>query len=123
MDNLEQKISDLSQAIRETKQYRDHENAARVYGGDEAAQKLMNDFQMAQQEYLILQQGGFSGQEEAKVRFEDLLDGVRSNKPINELVEARRKMEDLVGGLAVALSNDIGFPFNLPPKKGCGCSG
>jgi cell fate (sporulation/competence/biofilm development) regulator YlbF (YheA/YmcA/DUF963 family) len=123
MNNLEQKIGEFSRAIRETKECQAFQKAAQAYGNDKAAQKLMNDFTMAQQELAILEGGNFSGQEAQKEKYEALLKEVRANGPINELVESRKKMEILVGDLAVTLSNAIDFPFNLPPKKGCGCSG
>lgn len=123
MNNLEQKIKEFSQAIRETKECQAFKKAARTYDNDKEAQKLMNDFQIAQQELAILREGNFSGQEEQEEKYGILLKGVRTNAAINELVEARKKMEILIGDLAIGISNDIGFPFNLPPKKSCGCSG
>lgn len=87
MNNLDQKIQEFSQAIRETKECQAYKQAALAYGSDGAAQKLLNDFQMAQQELAILQEGGFSGQEEQKAKYENLLDEVRKNKVINEWFE------------------------------------
>ena len=123
MDNLENYTKEFSRAVRESKECRDFQKAARVYAADSAAQKLMDDFQMAQQELAILREGNFSGQVEAQEKYNLLLEQVRNNTPINDLAEARKKMAAMVGELALAISNDIGFPFTLPPKKGCGCSG
>jgi cell fate (sporulation/competence/biofilm development) regulator YlbF (YheA/YmcA/DUF963 family) len=123
MNNLDQKIQEFSQAIQETKECQAYKQAALAYGSDMEAQKLLDDFQMAQQELAILQDGGFSGQEEQKTQYESLLDEVRKNKVINEWFESRRQMEILIGDLATALSHDLGFPFSLPPKKSCGCGG
>jgi len=121
MNNLDQKIQEFSGAIQETKECRAYKQAELAYNGDSIAQKLLDDFQMAQQELAILQEGGFSGQEEQKAKYENLLDEVRKNKVINEWFESRRQMEILIGDLATALSHDLGFPFVLPPKKSCGC--
>lgn len=123
MSNLHEKACDFCAAIKETKEWRAYQNAAKIYGEDENARKLMNDFAMARQELAILQEGGFSGQEEQRKIFESLREQVRKNKAIGDLADARKKMEALVGDLAVAISNDIDFPFNLPPKKNCGCHG
>jgi cell fate (sporulation/competence/biofilm development) regulator YlbF (YheA/YmcA/DUF963 family) len=122
MNNLEQKIKEFSQAIQETRECQVFKKAAQTYDNDKEAQKLMNDFQVAQQQLVILREGNFSGQEEPEKKYEILLKEVRANAAINEFVEARKKMEILVGDLATTVSNEIGFPFNLPPKKSCGCS-
>ena len=122
MNNLEQKVGEFCAAIQETKEYRDYREAAEIYDRDKAAQELMKDFQMAQQELAILRDGGFSGWEEQEKKLRSLLDEVKKNETINKFSESRRKMEILIGDLALAISNDIDFPFNLPPKKGCGCS-
>ena len=123
MNNLDQKIKEFSQTIRETKDYQAYKKAAEIYDNDKEAQKLLNDFQMAQQELAILREGNFTGQEEQKEKFDYLLGKVRDNGVINEWIDNRNKIEGLVGDLAVALSRDLDFPFTLPPKKGCGCSG
>ncbi|GEM_PF-961133 len=123
MNNLDEKAGEFCAAIKETEEWQAYQKAAKIYGDDKGAQILMNDFLMAQQELAILQEGGFSGQEEQKEKFEVLLEQVRKNKAINELANARKKMEALVGDLAVSVSNDIDFPFNLLPKKSCGCCG
>jgi cell fate (sporulation/competence/biofilm development) regulator YlbF (YheA/YmcA/DUF963 family) len=121
MNNLEETITNFSRAVRETKVCRDFQDAAQVYAADPAAQKLMNDFQMAQQELAILQEGNFSGQAELEEKYNSLLEQVRANVAINNLADARKKMATLVGDMAVQISNNIGFPFTLPPKKSCGC--
>jgi cell fate (sporulation/competence/biofilm development) regulator YlbF (YheA/YmcA/DUF963 family) len=123
MNNLDQKIGEFSLAIKETKEYLAYKQAAQIYDADRASQILLNDLQMAQQAVDIFEQGNFSGLDEQKKKYEDLLEKVRKNEAINEWVKTRKQMEILVGELATAISNDIGFPFNLPPKKGCGCSG
>lgn len=123
MNNLGQKIREFSQAIQETKVCQAYKKAAQIYNNDKKAQILMNDFTMAQQELVILVQGNFSGQEKQKEKLEALLREVRASLVINEWIKSQRQMEILIGDLAIAISNDIGFPFNLPPKKGCGCSG
>ena len=123
MNNLEQKIIEFSQAIRETKEWRDYTEAARAYGSDKDAQKLLEDLQMAQGELDILEQGNFSGQEEQRKVYDALLDKVRANRTINDRFDTRKRLETLIGELAVTLTQKIDFPFTLPPKKGCGCGG
>lgn len=121
MDNLEQKIIEFSQAIRETKEWQDYDAAARAYESDKGAQKLLEDLQMAQGALDIIEQGNFSGHEDQKKAYEKILDEVRANRVINEWFDTRRRLEPLIGELAAALSQKINFPFTLPPKKGCGC--
>jgi hypothetical protein len=120
MNNLDQKFKNFPKPSG-TKECQAYKQAALAYGSDGAAQKLLNDFQMAQQELAILQEGGFSGQEEQKAKYENLLDEVRKNKVINEWFETQKQMGVLIGDLATALSHDLNFPFSLPPKKSCGC--
>jgi len=123
MNNLEQKLKEFCAAVEETKEYRDYNSAAKIYDADKAAQKLLEDFQMAKQELAILGQGNFPGQEEQKEIVESLLKEVRKSEVIGNWVTSQRQLETLVGDLAVAVSNKLDFPFTLPPKKGCGCSG
>jgi cell fate (sporulation/competence/biofilm development) regulator YlbF (YheA/YmcA/DUF963 family) len=121
MDNLDQKTEEFCRAVEDTKECRDFKAAAEVYGRDNEAQKLLNDFRMAQQELAILRDGDFSGVEERERKLEKLLDEVRKNEAINNWVDAQKKLAVLTGGLATAITNSIGFPFTLPPKKSCGC--
>jgi len=121
MNNLEQKIIEFSQAIRETKEWREYDAAARTYESDKGAQKLLEDLQMAQGALDILEQGNFSGHEEQRKAYNQLLDEVRANHVINEWFDTRRRLEPLIGELAAVLSQKINFPFALPLKKGCGC--
>ena len=122
MDNLDQKIKEFVQAIKETKEYQAYKKAADIYNNDKAAQKLLSDFQMARQTLDIFQQGNFPGQDEQNQKVENLLKEVRKNSVINEWIQAQRQLQDLIGGLATALSDNIDFPFTLP-EKGCGCGG
>ena len=123
MDNLDQKTEDFCGAVVETKEYQAYKKAAEAYSNDKEAQKLLNDFQMAQQELAILQDGDFSGVEEQNKKYEDLLDQVRENEVINRWFDTQKELATLIGGLATAISGTLGFPFTLPPKKGCGCGG
>ena len=123
MDNLDQKIKEFCQAVEGTKEYRDYRRAAGRYENDKEAQKLLNDLQMAQQELAILQDGDFSGVEEQSKKYEALLDEVRKNGIINKWVDSQKELAALIGGLAIAISGNLNFPFTLPPKKSCGCGG
>ncbi|MFA6376772.1 MAG: YlbF family regulator [Candidatus Paceibacterota bacterium] len=121
MDDLDKKTEEFCLAVEGTKEYREFKAAAEVYGGDKEAQKLLNDFQMAQQELAILQDGDFSGAAEQEEKFEKLLDEVRKNEAINNWIDSQKKLAILTGGLATAITGRLGFPFTLPPKKSCGC--
>ena len=121
MDNLDQKMKEFCGAVEETKEYQAYKKAAEEYGNDKEAQKLLNDLQMAQQELAILQDGDFSGVEEQSKKYEALLDEVRKNEVINKWIDTQKELAVLIGGLATAISGNLGFPFALPPKKSCGC--
>ncbi|MCU0652902.1 MAG: YlbF family regulator [Candidatus Pacebacteria bacterium] len=123
MNNLEQKIVEFSQAVRETKEWQAYTEAARAYESDKAAQKLPEDLQMAQGTLDAIEQGNFPGREEQRAAYEHLLDQVRKNRVIDDFFDARKRLEALVGDLATTISHEINFPFTLPPKKSCGCSG
>jgi len=123
MNGLEQKLQEFCQAVEETKEYQNYKNAAKIYDADKMAQKLLEDFQMARQELAILGQGNFSGQEEQKEKVEILLKEVQKSRVIGDWIISQRQLESLVGDLAATVSNRLDFPFTLPPKKGCGCSG
>jgi len=64
-----------------------------------------------------LQEGNFSRQEELKKKYDLLREQVRASAAINNLIDNRKKMEAIVGNLAIEISNNINFPFTLPPKK------
>ncbi|MFA5068199.1 MAG: hypothetical protein WC466_09255 [Candidatus Izemoplasmatales bacterium] len=68
-----------------------------------------------------MQEGNFSRQEELKKKYDLLREQVRASAAINNLINNRKKMEAIVGNLAIEISNNINFPFTLPPKKSCGC--
>ena len=123
MDNLDQKTKEFCEVVAETKEYQAYRKAAARYGTDKEAQKLLNDLQMAQQELAILQEGDFSGVEEQGKKLERLLDEVRKNEAINKWFDSQKELAALIGGLATAISGNLGFPFTLPPKKSCGCGG
>ena len=123
MDYLDQKTKEFCLAVEETKEYLAYKEAAEVYGRDKEAQKLLNDLQMAQQELAILQEGDFSGVEEQSKKYDDLLNDIRKNEAINKWVDTQKELAALIGGLAIAISGTLNFPFTLPPKKSCGCGG
>ena len=122
MNNLDQKIKEFSEAIRETKEFQVYEKANEVFKKDKEAQKLLEDFQMAKQTLAIFQQGSFPGQEEQREKVENLLKEVRKNEVIKEWIESQRRLQDLVSRLATILSSDLNFPFTLP-QGGGGCCG
>lgn len=122
MNNLEQKIKELSEDIRQTKEFQDYQKANEVFQADKAAQKLLADFREAQQTLVIFQQGGFPGQEEQRARTENLLIEVQKNKIINEWIQARNNLQILIGGLARSLNDNLNFPFR-PYQQGGGCCG
>ncbi|MDZ7612278.1 MAG: YlbF family regulator [Candidatus Moranbacteria bacterium] len=119
MNDLNLKLKEFSQAIRETKEYQAYQRAAKIYEKDQDAQQLLKDFQTAQQNVNIYQQGDFSGLEEQKKRYEDLLKEVRKNKTINDWIKMQKDVQKLVGFLATELSQDIDFKFIPLEKKGC----
>ncbi len=120
MNNLEQKIKEFIEAIKETKEFQDYQKAAEIYKQDNDAQTLLKDFQMAQQNLAILKQGNFSGQEEQREKVEELQKQVNSNDIIKNWIEKRKKFQDLVDSLATNISSDINFPFIYTQKsKGC----
>jgi cell fate (sporulation/competence/biofilm development) regulator YlbF (YheA/YmcA/DUF963 family) len=122
-NNLDQKIKDFSEAIRETKEFQNYAKANKAFQEDKDAQKLLKDFQETQQTLAIFQQGNFPGQEEQKEKTEKLLSEVRKNKVISEWINAQRNFQVLIGDVATTLSNNLGFPFTLPQQGGGGCCG
>ncbi|MDZ7611215.1 MAG: YlbF family regulator [Candidatus Moranbacteria bacterium] len=119
MSDLNLKLKEFSQAIRETKEYQAYQKAAEIYKKDQNAQQLLKDFQTAQQNVNIYQQGSFSGIEEQKKEYENLLKEVRENKAINDWIKTQKDVQELVGVLAAELSQEIDFKFTPPEKRGC----
>ncbi|MDZ7798704.1 MAG: YlbF family regulator [Patescibacteria group bacterium] len=119
MNDLDLKLKEFSQAIRETKKYQTYKKAAEIYEKDQEAQQLLKDFQTAQQNVNIYQQGHFSGLEEQKKEYENLLKEVRKNKVINDWIKTQKDMQKLIGLLAAELSQDINFKFTPPEKRSC----
>lgn len=122
MNNLDQKIKEFSEAIRETTTFQEYQRANELFQKDKEARKLLEEFQMAQQTLAIFQQGNFPGQEEQKGKAEQLLVQVRNNRIISEWIESQRRLQELVNRLAISLSQDLNFPFTLP-QGGGGCCG
>jgi len=121
MNNLNQKIKEFSEAIRETEEFKNYKKTNELFQKDKEARKLLEEFQMAQQTLAIFQQGGFPGQEEQRRKVEQLLAQVRKNKVISEWIESQRRLQDLVAKLATSLSSDLNFPFTLPQGGGRCC--
>lgn len=119
MDDLILKLKEFSQAIQKTKEYQSYKKAAEIYETDQESQKLLKDFQIAQQNVNIYQQGKFSGLEEQEKEYEKLLKEVRKNKAINDWIETQKDVQKLIGLLAAELSQDINFKFTPPERKGC----
>jgi len=120
MNNLDQKIKDFILAIRETKEFNDYQKAEEIYKKDKDAQSLLKDFQLAQQNLVILKQGNFSGQEEQREKVEALQKEFDKNEVIRDWIETRKKFQDLVDRLTANISSDINFPFTFIQKsKGC----
>jgi len=122
MNNLDQKIKEFSEAIRETKEFQNYAKANNAFQENKDAQKLLKDFQEAQQTLAIFIQGNFPGQKEQRKKVENLLKEVRKNEIINEWIKTQRNLQALIGNLATALSNDLNFPFTLPQQGGGCCS-
>ena len=122
MNNLEQKIKDFSEAIRETKEYQAYKKAAEIYNNDKHAQELLNEFNVARQNVAIFRQGNFPGLEEENKKLDDLFKKVKNNNAINDWTKTQAELQLLIGGMATELSNSIEFPFTLP-QSGGGCCG
>lgn len=119
MNVLNLKLKEFSEAIQKTKEYQSYKNAAEIYKTDQESQQLLKDFQIAQQNVNIYQQGNFPGLEEQEKEYENLLKEVRKNKAINNWIEAQKDVQKLIGLLAAELSQDIDFKFTPPESKGC----
>lgn len=122
MNNLNQKTEEFIATIKETKEFQNFKKASEIYEKDENAQKLLKDFQMAQQKLAILQEGSFSGQQNQKEKVDSLRKEVGKNEVIKNWIDAQRKFQGLVGGLASAISSSLKFPF-VPSKKRVSCCG
>lgn len=122
MNTLDQKIKELSEAIRASRQWQVYQKANQAFQNDKEAKQLLNDFQMAQQTLAIFQQGGFPGQEEQREKVEELLKQVRQNKIIKEWIQSQRDMQILIENLAANISREINFPFS-PLQSSGGCCG
>ncbi len=122
MNNLNQKTEEFIATIKETKEFQNFKKASEIYEKDENAQKLLKDFQMAQQKLAILQEGSFSGQQNQKEKVDSLRKEVSKNEAIKNWIDAQRKFQGLVGGLASAISNSLNFLF-VPSKKRVSCCG
>ena len=119
MKDLDLKLKEFSQAIQKTKEYQAYKKAAEIYEKDQDAQQLLKNFQTAQQNVNIYQQGNFSGLEEQKKEYEKLFKEVRKNKVINDWIKTQKDTQELVGLLAEELSQNINFKFTPPEKRGC----
>jgi cell fate (sporulation/competence/biofilm development) regulator YlbF (YheA/YmcA/DUF963 family) len=97
MNVLEQKIKEVSEAIRATREWQAYHRAKTAFQNDEGAKKLLNDYHMAQQTLSILEQGDFSGQEEQRKTTADLLDRVRQNIIINDHAKGQKDLQALKG--------------------------
>ncbi len=119
MNNLDKEIKKFSGAIQKTKDYQDYKKATEIYNNDKEAQKLLKDFQEAQRTSAIFQQGDFPGMAEQRAKTEGLLNEVRKNKVINDLINTKRKAQGVISEMAITLSNDLDLNFAPPQRGGC----
>ncbi len=121
MKKIRGKIKELSEAIKESSEFKEHQIAWEGYNNNPEAQSLWQEFQESRQNLIILREGSFSGQEEEKARFEDLLKKVKANKDLNHYLKSKKELDLFLSSLARDLSDDIGFEFIPSRKKSC-CS-
>lgn len=119
MSNLENKLKEFTEAIRQTSEFQDYLEADRNFKSDKEAQKLLNDFQEAKGALVILEQGGFSGVEEQRGKTDKLFNEVKNNIIINNWLKSQERVRGLISELGKELEEDTGFPFTPPPKRSC----
>ncbi len=123
MSDIDKKIKEFSSRIKELKEFQVYQKAAEAYFDDKSAQELLHEYQLALKNVDIYRYGNFPAEEvEAKDKiFQDLLEKVRNNEKINNWISSKNKVQEVLGDIAGAISNDLGIEF-APQKKG-GCCG
>ena len=117
--NLLEGINKLSDAIKETKEYKNYKEAKDNFEEDPEARGLLNDFKKAKSELAILKDGGFDGVEKQQKKVDKLSNQVLDNKEIQEYLKAKKNYQQLVEQVAATLSDKIDFPVHKPKKKSC----
>ncbi len=116
---ITEKVKELSEEIKKTESFKKYQESKKIFEQDNGARNLLNNFQEAKNELMILKQGGFDGVEEQAKKTKKLSLEVLKNKTIQDYIEARKNYSRLVEDLAVAISEEIDFPIKLPEKKSC----
>jgi cell fate (sporulation/competence/biofilm development) regulator YlbF (YheA/YmcA/DUF963 family) len=119
MSNLENKLKEFTESIRQTSEYQDYLEADKNFKSDKEARQLLNDFQEAKGSLVILEQGGFSGIKEQREKTDKLFSEVKSSGIINNWLKSQERVRGLISELGKALEEDTGFPFTPPPKRSC----
>lgn len=116
---IQTQTKDYIKALLETEEITTYSKAVKDFKSDTDAQKLLTDFQEAQQTYAIFRQGGFDGFKEQEEKVRELQGLVQNNHKIQTLIKAQNTVQNLVGDLAGEISQAINFPFAQPQRGGC----
>lgn len=119
MNNLDQKTNEFLDAIRQTNEFKNYQKAKEKFLSDKDAQKLLAEYQEAEQTLVILEQGGFSGADSQKEKTGKLLNEVRKNKTVSEWIKSQNRLQVLISDLATVLSNNVGLKFIPTQRRGC----
>ncbi len=117
--SVSEKIEELSEEVRSTKKYIAYKEAKKRFDEDKEARELLERFQKIKGEIAILEEQSLEGLTEKKKEEERISGEVLRNKTIQDYMKARKSYQEMVEGLAVALSSQINFPIKLPEKKSC----
>ena len=112
-------INQLSQAVKESEEYKNYKKAKNDFEKDPQARGILNDFKKAKSELAILKDGGFDGVKKQQKKVDKLSKKVLDKKEIQDYLKAKKEYQKLVEKIATVLSDKIDFPVHKPKNKSC----
>ena len=113
------KTKEYIQSLLETEEHTTYKKALSDFKNDKESNKLLSDWQEAQNSYMVLRKGGFGGAEEAEQKFRELNKVFAKNDKIQNLIKSQNRLQSLIDGLVGDINQGIDFPFVQPQRGGC----
>lgn len=113
------KTKEYIQALLETEEHTTYKKALSDFKNDKESTKLLSNWQEAQNSYMVLRKGNFSGAEEAEQKFRELNKIFAKNDKIQNLIKSQNRLQSLIDELVGDINQGIDFPFVQPQRGGC----
>ncbi len=110
----------LARAIGESAPFRGYEKSAEQLRTDKEAQRLLSEFQKAQQQLQMMQSWGGATEKDFE-QFEKRQEKLFSNPTLKEYFDSQEKLVAMLKELDVFITEKLGFDFANLTKPAGGC--